>query len=114
MKDRFRLRFRLTERRRCSPACGRNGDTEVGTGEIEVPEGVVVGEARAVMAKGCDQSVERALDEADYNAFVDDGDVDPVIGAEGKRGGVPDGVEEDVVDGMERAVAVTGDEEATR
>jgi hypothetical protein len=108
------LRFRGREQGRCSPACGCNGGAEVGAGEAEVPKGVLVGETWAVMAKGGDQSIKGSLNNAANGSVVDDVDVDPVAGAEGKRSGVPDGVEEDVVDGVERAVAVAGDEEAAR
>jgi hypothetical protein len=94
--------------------CGCKGSTEICTEETEVPKGLLVGETRAVMAKGGDQSIKGALNNAAYGGVVDDVDIDPVAGTEGKRGRVPDGVDEDVVDGVERAVAVAGDEEAAR
>ena len=73
-----------------------------------------MGEARRVMAKAGQQSIKGALNGAAYGSVVDDVDIDPVAGAQGESGGVPNRVEEDVVDGVERAVAVTGDEEAAR
>jgi len=75
-------------------------------GEAEVPEGVVVGKSRAEVAEVGNQSVEAAAGEAVYALGGDDVDVDGVGvgGAEGEGGGVPDGVDDDVVDWMEWTV----------
>lgn len=90
---------------------------ESSTGEAEMPEGVSLGEGRAVMSEGGDQSVKGATGKAAYALGGDDIDIDGlegVGGAEGGGGGIPDGIDDDVEDGMKRAVAVSGDEEATR
>lgn len=84
---------------------------EVGAGEKEVPERVVAGEVRAVVTEAGDQPIQRALGEAGDGVGGDDGGIDR-FGSEGERGGVPDGVDDDVLDGREGPVAVASDEEA--
>jgi len=95
------------------PACGGGGAMEGGKGEGEVPEGVVVGKVRAFVAEVGNQPIERAVGKAAYALGGDDVDIDGV-GAEGEGGGVPDGIEDDVVDGVEWTVAVPTDKEAAR
>jgi hypothetical protein len=86
---------------------------EGGKGEGEVPEGVVVGKIRALVAEVGDQSIEGPVGQAAYTLGADEVDIDGV-GAEGEGGGVPDGIEDDVVDGVEWTVAVPTEKEATR
>jgi hypothetical protein len=70
---------------------------EGGKGESEVPEGVVVGKVRALVAEVGNQPIERAVGKAAYALGGDDVNIDGV-GAEGEGGGVPDGIEDDIVD----------------
>jgi hypothetical protein len=84
---------------------------EGGKGESEVPEGVVVGKVRALVAEVGNQPIERAVGKAAYALGGDDVNIDGV-GAEGEGGGVPDGIEDDIVDGVEWTVAVPADKEA--
>jgi hypothetical protein len=86
---------------------------EGGKGESEVPEGVVVGKVRALVAEVGNQPIERAVGKAAYALGGDDVNIDGV-GAEGEGGGVPDGIEDDIMDGVEWTVAVPANKETAR
>ena len=64
-----------------------------------MPKGILIGEARAEMAKRGDQSIKRALNQAVHVTVAGEGDIDPVAGAHRRSGGVPEGIDDDVVDG---------------
>jgi hypothetical protein len=88
---------------------------EGGPGEVEVPERVVAREGGAEVEEAGDEALQGAVSDAG-DALVADfehvAEVELGIEAAGKGGVVPDGVEEDVVDGGEGAVAVASDEDA--
>lgn len=86
---------------------------EVGAGEAEMPKGVIVGEGRALVAKGGNKSIKGAVGEAANALGGDDGDIDR-FGSEGEGGGIPDRVDDDVLNRTEGPVAVATYEEATR
>ena len=77
----------------------RQGDSggQIGVGGHQIPQRVAGGEVGTEVAEGSHQSIERAVARADDAVVADHVDIDPVGGAEGEVGGVPDGVERYVV-----------------
>ena len=101
--------------RQCGVGDGGDGLGEVGHGEVEVPQRVVAGEGGTEVEEAGDEALQGAVSCAGH-AFVADFEHVAKVkfggGAAGKGGVVPDGVDEDVVDGGEGPVAVAGDEDA--
>jgi hypothetical protein len=82
---------------------------------MEVPKRVVAGERGTELEEEGDEALQGAVSYAGQASGTDFEHVAEVklgIGAAGKGGVIPDGVDEDVVDGGEGAVAVAGDEDA--
>lgn len=72
-----------------------------------------MGKVRASVAEIGNQPIERAVGKAVYAVGGDNVNIDGV-GAEGEGGGVPDGIEDNIVDGVEWTVAVPAHKETAR